>query len=98
MIILAMEINLYLPFAQSLKDKRAIRQSLISKLKRNFSLSVRETGSQDDIGSLLVSAAFVCLSETEGRNYIQSIQDYIDEFTLNHSCELRSFEWDLLYE
>ena len=93
-----MEINLYLPFAHSLKDKRAIRQSLIAKLKRNFSLSVRETGSQDDIGSLIVSAAFVCLSEIEGRDYAQNIQDYLEEFILNHSCELRSFEWDLLFE
>ncbi|UPQ85113.1 DUF503 domain-containing protein [Ignavigranum ruoffiae] len=96
MNILAIEICLELPFSASLKDKRAVRQSLVAKLKKDYSLSVRETYLQDSVQQLVVSAAFVCLNESEGEKYIQKIQDFVYGFTLDRSCVLRSLTWDVV--
>lgn len=96
MNILAIEIYLELPFACSLKDKRAVRQSLMAKLKRDFSLSVRETALQDSIQHLMLSAAFICLSDSEGEEYVQRIQAFVEDFSLNKSCLLRHLSWDIV--
>ena len=66
MYILALEVALSLPYARSLKAKRAVRQSLLTKLARQFSLSARETDLQEVSQELVVSAAFVCLTQAEG--------------------------------
>ncbi|UPQ85117.2 DUF503 domain-containing protein [Ignavigranum ruoffiae] len=83
-------------FSGSLKDKRAVRQSLMAKLKKDFSLSVRETDLQDSVQQLVVSATFVCLNESEGEEYILKIQDFVYGFTLDRSCVLRSLTWDVV--
>lgn len=66
----------------------------MSKLKRNFSLSVRESDLSDVFNQLMLSAAFVCLTEREGQDYVQTIQDFIYNFSLNNSCDIQSFVWD----
>ena len=48
MLVLVMAISIKLPYANSLKDKRSIRQSLVSQLKKGFSVSVRETAHQEE--------------------------------------------------
>lgn len=95
MQVLAIEMVLDLPYAHSLKDKRAVRQSLMSKLKKNFSVSVRETDLQDVFNKLNLSVAFVCLSEAEGQEYSQRIQDFLYEFSLNNSCDIQNLIWDI---
>jgi uncharacterized protein len=40
-------IKLYLPGCESLKEKRGLLQPLISKLRKEFNLSVSEVGLQD---------------------------------------------------
>ncbi len=96
MLILAIEISLNLPDARSLKDKRSIRQSLTAKLKKNFALSVRESDLQDNIRELVLAAAFVCLSTSEGEQYVRQIQDFLYEFSLSKSCQIQSFDWDIV--
>ena len=96
MRILAIEIRLNLPYAHSLKDKRRVRQSLMAKLKKRFSLSVRETDLQDAVQDLNLSAAFVCLTGAEGQQYVQVIQDCVYDFCLSESCLIQSFYWDIV--
>lgn len=96
MLVLVMEIAVTLPYANSLKDKRSIRQSLVSQLKKGFSVSVRETAHQEDYQQLHLSVAFVCLSQLEGEQYAQRIEDFLDDFILNKSCELQTVNWDIL--
>jgi uncharacterized protein YlxP (DUF503 family) len=96
MHILAMEISLYIPYAHSLKDKRRVRQSLMAKLSKHFSLSVRESDMQELSQKLVLSAALVCLTPGEGENEVQKIQDYLYQFTLEESCEVQDFLWDMI--
>nr|WP_276931978.1 DUF503 domain-containing protein [Globicatella sulfidifaciens] len=96
MLVLVMEISIKLPYANSLKDKRSIRQSLVSQLKKGFSVSVRETVHQEEYQQLHLSLALVCLSEGEGEQYAQRIEDFLYDFTLNKSCELQEVNWDIL--
>ena len=96
MLVLVIEITIKLPYANSLKDKRSIRQSLVSQLKKGFSVSVRETALQEDYQQLHLSLALVCLSELEGEQYAQRIEDFLYDFTLDKSCELQNVIWDIL--
>ncbi|WPC07768.1 DUF503 domain-containing protein [Globicatella sp. PHS-GS-PNBC-21-1553] len=96
MLVLVMAISIKLPYANSLKDKRSIRQSLVSQLKKGFSVSVRETAHQEDYQQLHLSLALVCLSELEGEQYAQRIEDFLYDFTLDKSCELQNAMWDIL--
>lgn len=96
MLVLVMEVLIKLPYANSLKDKRSIRQSLVSQLKKGFSISVRERAHQEDYQQLHLSLALVCLSELECEQYAQRIEDFLYDFTLNKSCELQEVNWDIL--
>lgn len=96
MHILAMEICLYLPYVHSLKEKRRIRQSLMAKLSRSFSLSVRETEMQELSQKLVLSAALVCLTPGEADLEAQRIQDYLYQFSIEESCEVHDFIWDTI--
>lgn len=96
MHILAMEICLYLPYAHSLKDKRRVRQSLMAKLSRAFSLSLRETDMQELSRKLVLSAALVCITPGEADLEVQRIQDYLYQFSIEESCEVQDFLWDII--
>ena len=47
MLLLYVTARLRLPWCRSLKDKRAEARSLQSRLRRQFNVTVAETGSQD---------------------------------------------------
>ncbi len=96
MHVLAMEISLHLPYVRSLKGKRAVRQSLVAKLVKYFSLSVRETDLQEISQKLVLAAAFVCLTPGEGEEYAQQIEDFLYRFSLEEACEVQSLVWDIL--
>lgn len=96
MFILAIEIFILLPYTHSLKEKRSVKQSLMARLKKDFSMSVRETAYQDEIQSLVLSTAFVCLNPSEGQDYFQKIQDFLYEFSMKKSCEVREFKCEVI--
>jgi uncharacterized protein YlxP (DUF503 family) len=48
MFIRIITIDLLIPGAQSLKDKRQVLRSLITRLRQKFNVSVAETAHQDE--------------------------------------------------
>jgi uncharacterized protein YlxP (DUF503 family) len=48
MYIRIIQINLLIPGAQSLKDKRQVLRSLITRLRQKFNISIAETAFQDE--------------------------------------------------
>jgi uncharacterized protein YlxP (DUF503 family) len=59
MIIGACTIELYLPAAHSLKDKRSILKSVISRVGREFNVSIAEVDYQDAWHSALLGVTTV---------------------------------------
>ena len=59
MKILAMSFRLYVPWVHSLKEKRMIVQSLITKLQNRFHVSAAEIDEQDAHQFFVIGAAAI---------------------------------------
>jgi len=73
-------IELRISSSHSLKDKRRVIQSLISKLKRNYNIAVAEIENQDlwqraDIGIVSINTSGSELNKT-----LNNIVDYISNY------------------
>lgn len=93
MRILAVTVNLYIPWVQSLKGKRMEVKSLVAKLKKHFNLSVMETDNQDMHKTITLTLAAVTLSEAEGERLYNNLLDFIYN---NSQGEVRVTEKELL--
>lgn len=93
MRILVIETVIALPWCQSLKDKRRVRQGLIARLEKSFRLSVKEVDCQDVWKTLCLGMAAVVLSESGGRQLEASIRDSLEEHA---NGEIRSWEAEIL--
>lgn len=93
MHVLVIETTIYLPWCQSLKDKRQIRQGLIDRLERRHRLSVKEIDSQDVWKTLTLGMAAVVLSETGARELEDSIRQIIEDHS---NGQIRDWDADLL--
>ncbi len=93
MVIGVCSLQLYLPAAHSLKDKRQVIRSLTARLRQRFNVSVSEVGNQDLWQS--TELAVVCVSTdqsyahgllTKAMNFVESsridlqVVDYHLEF------------------
>ncbi len=93
MVIGVCNLQLYLPAAHSLKDKRRVIRSLTARLRQHFNVSVSEVGNQDLWQS--AELAVVCVSTdlsythgllTKAMNFVESsrldlqVVDYQFEF------------------
>ena len=80
MSIALLTIELRISSSHSLKDKRRVIQSLISKLKRNYNIAVAEIENQDlwqraDIGIVSINTSGSELNKT-----LNNIVDYISNY------------------
>ncbi len=79
MRVAILKLDLHLPEAGSLKNKRRILQGLIRRLRNRFNLSVSEVKFQDYWQRSQLGLAIVCTSETTARQASQRILSYIEE-------------------
>jgi uncharacterized protein YlxP (DUF503 family) len=76
MFVLAEEVELHLPHAHSLKDKRQVVKSLIEAGRRRFGISAAEVGRQDSWQRARLGFAVVASSAA----HAESILDEVDRF------------------
>ncbi|NLA96325.1 MAG: DUF503 domain-containing protein [Clostridiaceae bacterium] len=93
MKILVIGTVIDLPWCQSLKDKRRVRQGLVDRLEKRHRLSVKEIDCQDIWKTLCLGIAAVVLSETGGRELEASIRTTIEEHS---NGDIREWNADLL--
>jgi len=78
-------VELYLPGRQSLKDKRQVLSSLITRLRGRLNISVAEVGDQDLWQKAVI--AIVCVANETGR--VNQILDHgLNLIRANPSLEL----------
>lgn len=74
------EYRLRLYEVRTLKDKRAVRQSMLARIRNNFHAACAEIDTQDNIGILSVGIAVVSNSTV----LIEKMLDEIEAMILSH--------------
>ncbi len=72
-------VDLFLPGVTSLKNKRRIIQSLKTKLKNKYNLSIGEVDNQDMWQKATIGIAIVNHKYSNVNNILQNIFNYIDQ-------------------
>jgi len=81
MLILSLQIKLYAPWVHSLKEKRMVIKSLLSKLRNKFNVSAAEVGEQDIHQTIVIGVAAVVPHAAQADSVMEEIQYFIEEST-----------------
>ena len=91
MTTLSAKIKLYIPTSASLKDKRAIRQSVVSKVKQKFNAAIAEIESQKLHQVLVLGVAVVSADRKHAQQMIDEVVRFIED---NTEVELINVEYE----
>ena len=80
MLILSLKIKLHAPWVHSLKEKRMVVKSLLSKMRNKFNVAVAEVGEQDIHQTIVIGAAIVPHS-AQADSVMEEIRYFIEEST-----------------
>ena len=69
----------HIPHADSLKDKRQVRRSLIDRTRQRFNASVAEVGTQDVRRTLTIGVAVVSGESTHAWQMLDEIIRYMEQ-------------------
>ncbi|NLK21141.1 MAG: DUF503 domain-containing protein [Epulopiscium sp.] len=78
MIVGTCKVYFRAPWVNSLKEKRAILKSIISKVKHRFNVSVAEIEMQDSHQNGVIGFACVTGSMIHANQIVQNVIDYIE--------------------
>ena len=73
-----LQLEIFLPESQSLKDKRSVIKSLRETVRKRFNVSIAETGEQDKWGKSQISISKVSNQSAVIRKEFQNIQKDIE--------------------
>ncbi len=82
MLIAAMTFRLRAPWVHSLKEKRMIVKSIVTRLQNRFHLSVAETDEQDIHQIIVIGVACIVPSHSMADSLMDRISAFMEE-----SCE-----------
>lgn len=81
MIIGAATVKLYAPWVHSLKEKRMVVKSLISKVQNKFNISISEIDVQDIHQTIVLGMACVADTVRLGDSIIDAVITFIENHT-----------------
>ena len=73
-----LQLEIFIPESQSLKDKRSVIKSLKETVRKKFNVSIAETGDQDKWGKSQISISKVSNQSSVIRKEFQNIQKDIE--------------------
>ncbi len=79
MVVGILELEMRLSSSNSLKDKRSILKSLISRIRNNFNVSVSEIGYQDVWQSTIVGIAFITTEKSFAQRVLSRIMKFVEK-------------------
>jgi uncharacterized protein YlxP (DUF503 family) len=80
MFVLALEVDLHIAEARSLKDKRSVVKTLVEGAKKRYGVAAAEVGYQQQWQRVLLGFAVVAPSEGHARE----VMDEVDRFVWSH--------------
>lgn len=81
MVTRSAKVTFYIPWAQSLKDKRQVARSMMEKARGKFNASIAEVETQDLHQTLTVGLAVVSGDGAHAQRMIDEIVRYMGEHT-----------------
>jgi uncharacterized protein len=78
MIIGLLRIHLYLPFCESLKQKRSLIKPILARLHREFNISTAEVDLQDKWQEAIVACSLVCNDSALAHRELQNVLKYTE--------------------
>ncbi|PKN85801.1 MAG: DUF503 domain-containing protein [Chloroflexi bacterium HGW-Chloroflexi-8] len=78
MAIFYYHLKAYLPNCHSLKEKRGVIKSLLSKIHRKFGISAAEIGFQDIWQTTEIGAVWITSEQKVGQKKLEGIKEYLD--------------------
>ena len=85
--------EIYLPYSQSLKDKRMLIKGVIDRLRKRFSISVAEIGGHDLRQRSIIGFSLVSHQHRDLENFLHAIREtfyfYLDQM------EVTSFHYEI---
>ena len=92
MLVGLLTLELHIPDAQSLKDKRQVLRSLKDKLRRDFNVAVAELEHHDTWQRSVVGIVTISNEEKHVREMLQKVLDEADRilgsFLINQAVEI----------
>ncbi|MBT3228884.1 MAG: DUF503 domain-containing protein [Candidatus Marinimicrobia bacterium] len=85
-----LQIELHLPAAQSLKQKRSVVKSLKDRLRSRYNVSVSEFDYLDKWQHAAIAVAMVSTDKAYLDSRFQSISHFIDDEIIGHAYILKS--------
>jgi uncharacterized protein YlxP (DUF503 family) len=80
MFVLALEVDLHLAEARSLKDKRSVLKTLVEGARKRYGVAAAEVGFQQQWQRARLGFAIVASSEGHARD----VMDEVDRFVWSH--------------
>lgn len=92
MVVAILKITLFIPQANSLKDKRRVIRSVKDRLRNGFNVSIAEIGDQDIWRSAKLGVAVISENSSYANGVLSRIQDIMGSLkdAVLTDCEL---EW-----
>jgi len=78
MSIFLYQLKAYLPNCHSLKEKRGVIKSLISKIQRKFRISAAEIGYQTIWQTTEIGIVWITSEKKVGQKMLEEIKEYLD--------------------
>jgi len=86
------EIELHIPYAQSLKEKRRVVKSVVDNMRNKFPVSVAEVASNDLWQHAVLGVSLVSADKLFVERVFQRLTVFIDEMGI---CEIISFKKEI---
>ncbi|MEK4747080.1 DUF503 family protein [Niallia sp. FSL W8-0177] len=80
MIVGLMSVECIIYDAHSLKEKRAVLQRIMTRLKQKFNISISEVGYQDTWQRTKIAVVTVASARVSAEVVLQQTQQFIDSF------------------
>jgi uncharacterized protein len=79
MVIGSLTLQLYIPASHSLKEKRSVVKSVVSRLRNEFNVSVAEIAEQDRWQTAIIGVACVSGDGNHVRQQLQAVADWVHQ-------------------
>jgi len=80
MLVAVLTLRLKIGYAQSLKDKRRVLKSLISKVRNQFNVSISEVADLESWHYATVGCALVTNDFTYAHQVLNRLEEYIESY------------------
>ena len=79
MVVASLTLQLFIPSAHSLKQKRSVIKSVVARLRNEFNVSVAEVGEQDRWQLAVIGVACVSADTAYAQGQLQAVVNWLVE-------------------